>query len=81
MAKKSKKLRGTVEKVIKPITPTQSEKAQISIEEADDLYKEIRIENVMARETGEKTRLKVGESVEVIVEADTDATLTRRQDS
>jgi hypothetical protein len=75
MVKKRKKLRGTVEKLIKPMTPTQSEKAQISIYEAEDLYKEIRIDNEMVRETGEKTRLKPGESVDVIVEANTDATL------
>ena len=77
MAKKRKKLHGTVEKVIQPMTPTQSEKAQISIDEAEDLYKEIRIENAMVRESGEKTRLKAGEKVDVIVEADTDATLKK----
>ena len=79
MTKKRKKLHGTVEKIIKPMTPTQSEIAQISVDEAEDLYKEIRIENVMARETGEKTRLRPGESVDVIVEADTDAKLKRPQ--
>ena len=81
MAKKRKKLHGTVEKIIKPITPTQSEKAQINIEDAEDLYKEIRIENEMVRETGEKTQLRPGESVEVIVEADTDATAKKPEHS
>lgn len=77
MAKKRKKLHGTVETIIQPMMPTQTEKAQISVDEAEDLYKEIRIENVMTRETGEKTRLKPGESVDVIVEADTNPSLKR----
>jgi len=34
-----------VRKIIKPAHPAQPEKAEISIEEADDLYREIRIEN------------------------------------
>jgi len=33
------------ERSFKPAYPTQPEKAEISIEEADDLYREIRIEN------------------------------------
>jgi hypothetical protein len=74
MSKKRKKLRGTVRKVIKPIAPNETEKAQIDIEEADDLYREIRVENVVTDEDGEKTHLKAGAEVDVIVEADSDAT-------
>jgi hypothetical protein len=44
--RKHKKLRGTVRKVLKPIGPGEPEKAEISIEEADDLYREVRVENV-----------------------------------
>jgi len=47
MSKKKRKLRGTVQKVIKPPFPAVPEKAQIGVEEADDLYREIRIENVL----------------------------------
>jgi hypothetical protein len=43
--KRSTTLPATVEKIIKPIAPGEPEKAQISIEGADHLYKEIRIEN------------------------------------
>ena len=74
MAKKRKKLRGTVVKVIKPLTPREPEKAEISIEEADDLYREIRVENIVADEKGEKARLKPGAKVDVVVEAESDAT-------
>jgi hypothetical protein len=38
-------LLGTVEKIIPSPHPTEPEKAQIAIEDGDDLYKEIRIEN------------------------------------
>jgi hypothetical protein len=40
--RKRKKLRGTVQKVLKPILPWEPEKAEISVEGADDLYREIR---------------------------------------
>jgi hypothetical protein len=67
-------LPGTVEKIIKPLTPTQPEKAQIAIEGADDLYREIRVENSLTKENGEQVRLKNGAEVEVTIEADPEAT-------
>ena len=39
---KRKKLRGSVKKLIKSPIPSEPEKAEIVISEADDLYKEIR---------------------------------------
>ena len=77
MTKKRMKLRGTVQKVIKPSVPSQPEKAQIDIQEADDLYREIRIENEVTDEKGRKARLKEGAEVDVIVEADSSATLKK----
>jgi hypothetical protein len=74
MSKKRKRLQGTVQKVIKPSAPGQPEKAQIDIHGADDLYREIRIENVVTGENGDKARLKAGAEVDVIVEADSSAT-------
>lgn len=71
---KRKRLRGTVQKIIKPISPDQPEKAQINIEEGDDLYREIRIENVLTDEKGEKVSLKPGKSVDVVIEAESSAT-------
>jgi hypothetical protein len=38
-------LSGTVERIIPPITPNEAEGAQISVEGAEHLYKEIRVEN------------------------------------
>ncbi len=78
MSRKRKKLQGTVQKIIKPATPSQPEKAQIDIEGADDLYREIRVENVVTDdESGEKARLKPGAQVDIIVEADSSATLKK----
>ena len=71
--KKRKKLRGTVRKVITPSYPSSKEKAEIDIHEADDLYREIRVENEFTDESGEKASLKPGAEVDVVIEADSDA--------
>ena len=70
-------MHGTVQKLIQPAYPTAPEKAQISISEADHLYREIRVENVLVDERGEKRALKPGADVDVTIEADSDATLKR----
>jgi hypothetical protein len=77
MVKKRRKLKGTVQKIIQPLQPNQSEKAQIDIQEADDLYREIRVENIVTDDRGEKASLKPGAEVDVIVEADSSATLKK----
>jgi hypothetical protein len=77
MGKKRKKMRGTVEKIIKPVIPMEPEKAQITIPDADDLYREVRIENVVTDERGEKASLKPGAEVDIIVEADSSATMKK----
>ena len=61
---------GNVKKIIKPIVPGQPEKAEISVHGADDLYKELRIENTLEDSKGHKVKLKPGAEVEVTVEAD-----------
>ena len=77
MGRKRKKLQGRVQKVIKPVSPNLPEKAQIEVQGADDLYREIRIENEMTDENGDKVRLKQGAEVDVILEADSSATLKK----
>lgn len=74
MGKKCKKLAGTVKKIFKPYTPDEPEKAQIDIHDADYLYREIRVENVVRDENGEKAHLKEGARVALIIEADSNAT-------
>ena len=71
---------GTVDKIIVSPQPREHEKAQISIEGADELYKEIRIENSLTDENGEEVSLKKGAEVEVTVEADKDATTPKPTD-
>jgi hypothetical protein len=68
--KPSVTLPGVVEKIIEPAEKDGPEKAQISIEGADDLYREIRIENTLSNENGEEVRLKRGAEVDVKVEVD-----------
>jgi hypothetical protein len=80
MSKKRKKMKGHVDKIVKPIVPRAPEKAEISIPEAEDLYREIRIDNVVSDEQGEKAQLKEGSEVDVIVEADSNAT-TKKPDA
>jgi len=72
--KPSVTLPGTVEKIIKPSQPGQPEKAQIGIEGADDMYREIRIENSLTAENGKEVQLKKGADVDVTVEADQEGT-------
>ena len=81
MSKKRRKLPGTVEQVIKPVVPSEPEKAQIGIEGADHLYREIRIENTVTDEKGGKARLKPGAHVDVTIEADSDATMKKPENS
>jgi hypothetical protein len=68
-------LPGKVEEIIQSPHPSEPEKAQIAVEGADDLYKELRIENSLTDEKGHTVRLKKGAEVEVTVEADKSATV------
>jgi len=77
MGRRRKRLRGTVEKIIKPGFSGEPEKAQIDIHEADELYREIRIDNVVADEKGEETQLKPGAEVDIVVEVDSSATMKK----
>lgn len=70
-------LPGKVDKIIETPDLDKPEKAQISVEGADTLYKEIRIENELTDEKGKKVRLKEGAEVDVTVEADKSATVPK----
>jgi hypothetical protein len=72
--KPSVTLPGTVEKIIPPAHPSQPEKAQIGVEGADDLYREIRVENTLQDENGNEVALKPGARVDVTIEANSEAT-------
>jgi len=72
--KSSTTLPATVEKIIKSPFPSMPEKAQLAVEGADHLYRELRIENTLTDENGARVRLKPGAEVEVTIEADAGAT-------
>ena len=61
---------GTVDKIIPSPGPSQPEKAQIAVKEADHGYKDLRIENTLNDENGDDVRLKKGAHVEVTVTAE-----------
>jgi anti-sigma B factor antagonist len=72
--KPSVTLPGTVEHIIESPHPSVPEKAEISVQGADELYQEICIENTLTDEHGDEVRLKKGAHVEVTVEAELAAT-------
>jgi hypothetical protein len=74
-------LPGKVEKIIQTPDLDEPEKAQISVEGADTLYKELRIENELTDEKGKKVRLKEGADVDVTVEADKAATVPKGKEN
>lgn len=65
---------GTVKRIIKSPDPSVPEKAEIEVHGADELYKEVRIENELEDERGKKVKLKEDASVDITVEADANAT-------
>jgi hypothetical protein len=69
--KASAKLPGTVEKVIKPHpNSSEPEKAQIAVEGADHLYRELRVPNRLTDEDGHAVKLEEGTEVEVKIESE-----------
>jgi hypothetical protein len=72
--KKAKTIKpAKVQKIIKSPIRGVPEKAEIAVEGADELYKEIRIENRLEDANGNDVKLKPGAEVEVAVEAEPQA--------
>jgi len=72
-------LPGTVQKIIPSFTKDDTDKAEIVIEGADPLYKEIRVDNVLQdKRTGEEVELKPGAEVDVTIEAEPNATTRKK---
>ena len=63
-------LRGTVEKIIASLIPSEPERAQIAVEGADHLYKELRIGNKLTDASGNEVQLKRGAKVVIIIKAE-----------
>jgi len=62
------------QKIIKSPDPRVPEKAEVQVHEADELYREIRIDNELEDEGGKKVKLKEDAPVDITVEADKDST-------
>ncbi len=71
-------LPGTVEKIIHSVDPDEPDKAQIAVEGAEELYREIRIENTLQDEAGNEVCLKKGAEVEVTIAAESEATTPKK---
>jgi hypothetical protein len=76
--KPSTTLTGVVEKVLESPYPSEPEKAQIVVDGADHLYREIRIENTLKDADGKAVALKKGAIVEVTVQADPEDTTVKQ---
>ena len=63
-------LPAVVDKIIPSPDPAKPDKAQIVVEAAEDLYREIRIDNTLQDANGKPVALKKGAEVEVTIEAD-----------
>jgi hypothetical protein len=72
--KPSTTMAATVEKIIPSPHPSIPEKAQIAVDGADHLYRELRIVNTLINENGDPVRLKKGAEVEVTIAAEPGAT-------
>jgi hypothetical protein len=77
--KSSVTMPGIVQKIIASPMPTQPEKAQISVLDADHLYREIRIDSTLTKENGDEVRLTAGAPVDVTLEADAKDTTRQRE--
>ena len=73
-------LPGVVQKIIKPPHPDLPEKAEIAVEGADELYREIRIDNTLTDAKGNEVKLKPGATVEVTVEAEPKDTVSKNSE-
>jgi hypothetical protein len=58
---------GTVSRIISARPPSQMEKAQITVESANDRHRDLRIENMLTDEHGNDVKMKKGAHVEVTV--------------
>jgi len=73
MSISKKKLSASVRKIIPPLMSGEPETVEIRVDDAEDLYREIRIPNTFTNQNGESGSLKPGSRVAVIVEADVEA--------
>jgi hypothetical protein len=69
-----------VRKVFKSVHPTQPEKVEISIPAAEELFREIRIENTLIGIDGPPVSLQEGDHLDITFEAEARKTSARATD-
>lgn len=72
-------LPGKVQKVIPSLSPEEAGTVEIRVQTADELYREVRIENTLTNESGGKVSLKLGSPVEVTITAEAGSTTVQSQ--
>ena len=70
-------LSGTVQKIIRSGVSNEPERAQIVVEGAEHLYRELRIENALTDAAGNRVHLKPGARVQLTLEAEPHHVTTR----
>jgi hypothetical protein len=70
--KASVTLPGTVDKIVKPGFRGKREQAQIGVEGADQIYKEIRIDNALTDDLGQEVPMEPGDKVNVTIALEPD---------
>ncbi len=69
--KATQKFAARVQRIIKPHPASgEPEKAQIAVEGADHLYRELRVPNKLSDEDGNPVKLQPGAEVEVSIKAE-----------
>ena len=71
---------GVVQKIVKGVYSEQVEKVEIAIPEADDLFREIRIENKLTGVDGQPVALTTGAQLEITFEAATNDIVPQKAD-
>ena len=72
-----KTVSGRVEKIVKGVYLNHTDRAEITIPEAEDLFLEIRIENAFTDVDGQQVALKEGAQLDLTFEADSKDTIKR----
>jgi DNA repair exonuclease SbcCD nuclease subunit len=70
-----------VQKIVKGVYSEQVEKVEIAISEADDLFREIRIENKLTGVDGQPVALTTGAQLDITFEAATNDIVPQKADN
>ena len=61
---------GTIKNILPSFDPREPDKAEIHVDDAEPLYQELRVSNLLEDEEGREVQLKKGAKVKIQIEAD-----------